>query len=188
MGGISSQSHGRVSYASTRQEEDPRAFTVAEYNAMQAQYEVVAPSATIDAGRGLNVRSNALIRAPSYATIGFDTDQSGRANFMVSGPDRNFNGIPDFLEGAVGSGGIARGPVILGANVPLGTPAASIGFDTNYNGNPNFIVTGPDENRNGIPDFLEGAVARSTVVRGAAPVGIGQAQAGFQSYASTVRV
>merc|ERR1711865_1371483 len=97
----------------------------------------IAPSGRIGPDRNVNGLSDGLSRskaASRYATIGFDTNHNGRPNFLVSGIDRNLNGIPDYLEGAMGGGGIARGPVILGASVPLGAPSATIGFDTNYNG------------------------------------------------------
>merc|ERR1712178_126774 len=132
----------------------------------------VAPSSGIGPERSVTGATDTLSRSTPYATIGFDTNQNGRANFVVSGPDRNLNGIPDYLEGSVASGGIARGPVILGANIPKGIPAATIGFDKNQNGKANFMITGPDLNRNGIPDFLEGAVASRGVVPKAAPLGV----------------
>jgi len=99
------------------------------------------------------------------ATIGFDTNLDGQANFQLSGADRSFNGIPDFLEVGMGGG---RPAVVLGASTSAYTPSATIGFDTNLNGRPNFVVSGADRNFNGIPDFLGGGICggRPAVVLG----------------------
>lgn len=75
------------------------------------------------------------------------------------------------MEGVIGGGRAVRGPVLLGAGAAVGAPSAMVGFDTNLNGSPNFVVTGPDRNLNGIPDFLEGAVISRNVVGGVGAFG-----------------
>lgn len=58
--------------------------------------------------------------APS-ATMGFDTNLDGHANLVVTGPDRNHDGIPDILEASNRNVGASRLPVALGTGVGFPT-------------------------------------------------------------------
>jgi hypothetical protein len=72
------------------------------------------------------------------ATVAFDTNNDGNANFMVTGVDRNQDGIPDALQ-----------------DNSYRVPQAAVGVDTSGDGRANYNMQGVDINRDGIPDFLQ---------------------------------
>lgn len=72
------------------------------------------------------------------ATVAFDTNNDGNANFMVTGVDRNQDGIPDALQ-----------------DNSYKVPQATVGVDTSGDGRANYNMQGVDINRDGIPDFLQ---------------------------------
>merc|ERR1719174_1872074 len=72
------------------------------------------------------------------ATVGIDASGDGRPNFLVSGVDRNRDGIPDAMR-------MQARPM----------PTATVGIDISGDGRPNYLVSGMDRNRDGIPDAMQ---------------------------------
>jgi hypothetical protein len=99
-----------------------------------------------------------VARAPS-ATVGLDTTGDGRSNYFVSGVDMNRDGIPDVLQS----------PQALQRNylgVPVSNvPTAIVGLDSTGDGRANYLVSGVDMNRDGIPDILQQSPQVTTAMR-----------------------
>ena len=89
------------------------------------------------------------------ATAAVDTTGDGRANAVVTGVDRNRDGIPDELQG----GGMQGGGMVGGMGHRGGgyAPQATAAVDTTGDGRANYVITGEDRNRDGIPDALQAA-------------------------------
>jgi len=77
-----------------------------------------------------------LASSEPMATVAFDTNNDGNANFLVTGVDRNRDGIPDALQ-----------------DESYVMPETTAGVDTSGDGVANYNVQGVDILRNGIPDF-----------------------------------
>lgn len=99
-----------------------------------------------------------MIPSAPVASVGIDTTGDGRANYIVSGVDRNRNGIPDALETTSTVPVLSAQPPSPNNRVYYQQPstrAATIGVDTNGDGQANYYYTGVDQNRDGIPDALQ---------------------------------
>lgn len=71
--------------------------------------------------------------------VGIDRSGDGRSNYVVNGPGRSGDGIPDLLQRPQ-------------------APISRVGIDTSGDGRPNYVVTGMDRNRDGIdgiPDLMQ---------------------------------
>jgi len=125
--------------------------------------------------------------AAPMATAIVDANRNGRygdaGDLVVTGIDRNRDGIPDVLQapprgvqyvqggvttGIVGGYSAVAGGVQVcgGAVVGSSVPMAAVGVDVNRDGIADYTYVGADRNHDGIPDALQGGY---TVV-GAAPM------------------
>eukprot|EP00658_Telonema_sp_P-2_P054602 TRINITY_DN4343_c0_g1_i11.p1 TRINITY_DN4343_c0_g1~~TRINITY_DN4343_c0_g1_i11.p1 ORF type:complete len:418 (+),score=60.62 TRINITY_DN4343_c0_g1_i11:243-1496(+) len=102
---------------------------------------------------------------PPRATVGVDVDGDGRADYLVSGVDRDRDGIPDALQGgssyrSYGYRNAAAEFDALQRRYPgpysAAPPRATVGVDVDGDGRADYLVSGVDRDRDGIPDALQG--------------------------------
>merc|ERR1712086_329826 len=86
--------------------------------------------------------------SPPVATVAVDVDGDGRADYLVSGVDRDGDGIPDALQ--------------RGSSPRYSPPVATVAVDVDGDGRADYLVSGVDRDGDGIPDALQNGTRSSS--------------------------
>eukprot|EP00656_Telonema_subtile_P014417 TRINITY_DN1738_c0_g1_i5.p1 TRINITY_DN1738_c0_g1~~TRINITY_DN1738_c0_g1_i5.p1 ORF type:complete len:338 (+),score=32.29 TRINITY_DN1738_c0_g1_i5:330-1343(+) len=105
---------------------------------------------------GYGYAPHPMYRPPApRATVAVDVDGDGRADYYVSGVDRDGDGIPDAMQGAPHPSrhgyGYAPHPMYRPP-----APRATVAVDVDGDGRADYYVSGVDRDGDGIPDAMQG--------------------------------